>query len=114
MTELWAVVLVLISGVYGGLAPIYLKRGVESFQIKKFRTYFNLLKGFFIYVTGALIFIFALKGGELSVLYPLVAFSYVWTCLYSKLMLKEQMNKYKWLGILLVVFGVMLISLGTV
>ena len=58
-------------------------------------------------------YIFALKGADLSVLYPLVSTSYVWTVVFSQKLLGEKMNKYKWIGIAAILLGVSLIGLGT-
>jgi len=60
-----------------------------------------------------MIFIPALRGGDLSVLYPFVSLSYIWVMLLSIKMLGEKMTKLKWLGILLIISGVSLIGLGS-
>ena len=46
-------------------------------------------------------------------LYPVISMSYVWVALFSKVFLHEEMNKYKWLGIILIVGGVILIGFGS-
>ena len=72
----------------------------------------KLIAGLSLYAIATIIFIPALKGGELSVLYPFVALSYVWVSLLSVRFLKERMNIHKWLGILLIIIGVILIGLS--
>lgn len=114
-TELWAIGLVIIGGLIGGFGPIYLKKG--SSMIKRSRLdsiYKNkfLIIGILIYGISTIIFIPALKGGELSVLYPIVGLAYVWVCLYSKFMLKERMTLLKWAGIFIIIIGVSLIGIG--
>jgi uncharacterized membrane protein len=64
------------------------------------------------YGISALIFVFALKFGDLSALYPVAALSYIWISLLSMKFLKEKMNDVKWFGILLILIGVVLIGLG--
>ena len=115
-TELWAVVLVLIADVGGAFGPIFLKRASDSisFNFLKLIKNWNLIIGVLCYGFGTILFIPALKGGELSVLYPLAAVSYVLVCLYSIKMLKEKMNSLKWIGIALIMIGVMFIGLGSV
>jgi uncharacterized membrane protein len=56
-------------------------------------------------------FIYAVKHGELSVLYPFVATSYIWANLLAMKYLDEKMNKLKWLGIVFIIIGVGLIAL---
>ena len=74
----------------------------------------NLIKGGLLYVFGTITFIPALKGGELSVLFPLVSLGYVLVSLYSIKLLKEKMNSLKWAGIMLIIVGVSLIGIGSV
>lgn len=114
-TELWAIGLVLIGGLIGAFAPIYLKKGSDLIKPGNLSTIYNnkfLIIGILIYGFCTLIFIPALKGGELSVLYPIVGLAYVWVCIYSVFLLKEKMTLLKWLGIFTVVAGVALIGIG--
>jgi uncharacterized membrane protein len=114
-TELWAIGLVIIAGLIGGLGPIYLKKGSGKIKINKISTIYKnpfLIIGVLIYGVSAVIFIPALKGGELSVLYPLVGLAYVWVSIYSIFMLKEKMNLLKWIGIIAIIIGVSFIGFG--
>jgi drug/metabolite transporter (DMT)-like permease len=54
----------------------------------------------------------AFRGGELSVLYPLIALSYVWVAILSKIFLGDMMNPFKWAGIIFIMAGVSLIGIG--
>ena len=113
-TELWAVGIVVFAGLIGAFGPIFLKLGSAKVnrQLREQFKNHKLILGILIYCTAAAMFIPALKGGELSVLYPLVGLSYVWVCIYSVIMLKEKMTKLKWLGILTIILGVSLIGIG--
>jgi len=113
-TELWAVGLVLIGSIIGAFGPIFVKKASDSFSlnIKKIIQNKNLILGLSCYAFGTIVFIPALKGGDLSILYPLVSIGYVLTCLYSIKLLKEKMNKLKWLGIILIMIGVAFIGIG--
>ncbi|MBS3115378.1 EamA family transporter [Candidatus Woesearchaeota archaeon] len=68
-----------------------------------------LLAGVFFYMLSSVISIIALKGSELSVLYPIASLNYVWVSFLSIKFLKEKMNKYKWAGIALIIIGVSII-----
>jgi len=114
-TQLWAIGLVLFAQLIGAFGPIYLKRSSKQFNLSfngLFRNY-NLIIGVFFYALATIIFIPALKGGELSVLYPMVSTVYIWVSLLSIKMLKEKMTKYKWLGIIIIIFGVILIGFSS-
>ncbi len=112
-TQLWAVTLVLSACIIGSFGPIMLKKAhTKSFKLKDILKNYYLISGFIFYALGTILFIPALKGGELSVLYPLVATTYIWVSIWSIKLLKEKMNKQKWIGILLVIIGVIFIGLG--
>ena len=110
--ELWPIILVLVSGFYGALAPIYLKKGLNQLEIFSIRSYKNVVIGIFIFGSGLLPLIFALQYSDLSVLYPLTSLSYVWTALYSAHFLGERVNKYTWTGIAFTVGGVFLMGMA--
>ena len=76
-------------------------------------TNYHLFGGVGLYAIGTILFIPALKGGELSVLYPFVALNYIWVSLLSVKFLGEKMNRFKWLGIALIIIGVSFIGLGS-
>lgn len=114
-TATYSIILVVIGTVFGAFGPIYLKRGSSDFTFNIIKLIRNkdIMLGILFYALATIIFIPALKGGELSVLYPLVALTYIWVALLSVKMLKEKMNFYKWLGVLLIVIGVVFIGLGS-
>jgi multidrug transporter EmrE-like cation transporter len=113
-TELWAMALVLFATTMGALGPVYLKKASVniSFNLRSILTNKELIIGLSFYALGTILFIPALKGGELSVLYPFVALGYVWVSLLSIKLLNEKMNIIKWLGITLILIGITLIGLG--
>ena len=113
-TELWAIGLVLLATTLGSFGPLFLKKasGKLTFNLKNILTNYNLIIGLLFYSIGTVLFIPALKGGELSVLYPFVALVYVWVSLLSVKFLGEKMSSMKWLGIALILGGVTLIGLG--
>ena len=114
-TPLWTIAIVLTGCVIGAFGALLLKMGSEklSFSLKSIIYNKSLLLGVFAYGIATVIFIPALKYGELSVLYPLVATTYAWVTLFSKWFLKEEMNSWKWLGIVIILIGVGFIGLGS-
>ena len=111
-THLWAIGLVVLGTLIGSFGPILLKKA--SHRISGLKSIIDkyLIGGFLLYGLATLVFIPALKGGELSVLYPFVALSYVWVSLLSVKILSEKMNSLKWIGISLIILGVTFIGLG--
>ena len=114
-TQLGAIVLVIIGTFIGMFAPVLLKKASGEFNRNLFQQLknFNLILGLVLYVLSAIVFVISLRGGDLSLLYPLVSVSYVWVSLLSIKFLREKMNKYKWTGIAFIILGVSLIGLGS-
>ena len=113
--QLWAIGLVITATLIGAFGPILLKKASAKrlSNLTSLMTNYHLFGGVFLYAIGTLLFIPALKGGDLSVLYPFVAVAYIWVSLLSVKFLGEKMNKFKWLGIALIIIGVSLIGIGS-
>jgi drug/metabolite transporter (DMT)-like permease len=69
-----------------------------------------LVIGFCFHGCNALLLILALKEGELSVLWPVYALSYVWVGLLSMHFFGDRMNAWKGAGIALIILGVSLLG----
>lgn len=113
-TELWAVGLVLLGTILGSSGPIFLKKASNQVH-RNLKSLFNwnFVFGVGAYGLGTVLFIPALKGGDLSVLYPLVSVTYVWVSLLSVKFLGEKMNTKKWMGIGFIILGVAFIGMGS-
>ena len=114
-TKLWAIGLVILATLIGAFAPILLKKAYAKklSSVSALATNYYLFGGVALYAIGTVLFIPALKGGDLSVLYPFVALTYIWVSLLSVKFLGEKMNKYKWIGIALIIIGVSFIGIGS-
>lgn len=75
-------------------------------------TNFPLIGGLACYGFFMIAMVLALREGELSMLYPIIALSYVWVTLLSYGLLNEPSNVYKNLGILTIVIGVGILGRG--
>src|SRR3989344_5421285 len=106
--ELWAIGLVILASLIGSFGPIMLKKASAKklSKISLLITNYYLFAGFAFYGMGTVLFIPALKGGDLSILYPFVALVYIWVSLLSIKFLGEKMNSMKWLGIAFIIIGV--------
>lgn len=114
-TQLWAIGLVVLATLIGAFGPILLKKASAKHlsRLSSLATNYHLFGGVALYAIGTMLFIPALKGGDLSVLYPFVAVNYIWVSLLSVKFLGEKMNRLKWLGILLIIVGVTFIGIGS-
>ncbi len=61
---------------------------------------------------NTVLMIFALRDGELSILYPIIALTYVWVTILSVLFFHESLNFFKLLGVTVVVAGVAVLGRG--
>jgi multidrug transporter EmrE-like cation transporter len=69
-----------------------------------------LVFGYALHACNALLLIFALRGGELSILWPIYALSYVWVALLSAYFFGDRINAWKVGGIALIIVGVALLG----
>jgi undecaprenyl phosphate-alpha-L-ara4N flippase subunit ArnE len=65
-----------------------------------------LVFGYGLHACNAMLLILALREGQLSLLYPVYALSYIWVDLLSLYFFNEHMNFWKGAGILLIICGV--------
>lgn len=104
-----------LSTIIGAFGALFLKKTSNGIRdnfigiFKEKKIYF----GFLLYGISALIFVYALRFGDLSSLYPIAGLSYVWIAILSSRYLKEKMNNYKLLGMLMIIIGIIFIGLGS-
>lgn len=114
-TELWAIGLVILSTILSSIASVFLKMGTKTLELKISSIIRNYKIGlgilFMIFSLG--VYMLALKGGQLSVLYPFASLSYVFVTINSKLFLKEKINTLKLSGIGLIIVGITLIAISS-
>ncbi len=104
-----AIVVLLLSTVVTSIGNALLKLGSQSVSLSS-PLNIPLLVGVVLYGFSAILFILALRGGELSVLYPLYGLNFVWINLIARRFFDEPMPLLKWLGIGLIILGLVFIS----
>ena len=114
-TSFASIVLVLIAGLIGSVASVFLKAGANRLhrdveQLKKAAVRLGI--GILLFVGSSVLYIWALRDGDLTVLYPMLALGYVWTLIWSRLLFGEPFNRTKICGVALVLVGVVFIGLG--
>ncbi len=100
--------LVFACTILGSAAQLLIKTGMSHFSphLLALATNLPLIAGYTLYGINTLMMVLALKNGEMSMLYPIIALTYVWTTLASYTVLGEPSNVYKNLGIVTIVLGV--------
>jgi multidrug transporter EmrE-like cation transporter len=114
------VVLVLFCTFLGAAAQVFMKLGANQLPAMSVSTAFSnlpslaanlpLLAGVSLYGMFTVALLFALRDGELSILYPVIALNYVWVTVLSMILFKETMNGFKATGIGTIVLGVVILG----
>jgi len=110
--DLKPIFLTAVSAFIGSVGQLEFKRGAENLELNIHRllTNYHLGYGLLLYACSTLIYIYALSRGRLSIIYPIIATSYIWTTIFAKIFLREPVNLTNWAGITLILMGVTLVS----
>lgn len=107
------ILLVLLSVIAFSFVQIIFKLASETFSIS-----INLIFNYYLLVAiglcavGGTTFLLALKRGELSLVYPTTALSYVIVGLLSFSFLNEIISFQKGVGLAIITFGVIFVGMG--
>ncbi len=114
-TKLWAVFTVVFTTLLTSIGQILYKKAADQLVLTPLGLITNvyLIVGVMVYAIAGILVIIALRGGEVSVLYPIIATSYIWVSFLSIYFIGESMNAWKWLGIATIFFGIVLIGFGS-
>lgn len=117
----WLILLSVASGVIG---QTFLKLGVERPSaagmdrglvglLTAIATSPQVLLGLFFYGCGALAWILVLRRMDLSYAYPFLALNFVLITLVSRFFLGETVPPMRWLGILIICSGILIVARST-
>jgi drug/metabolite transporter (DMT)-like permease len=109
----WRIILLTaLSAFIGSIGQLEFKRGADNlqFDIKLLLTNYHLIIAVAVYCVSTVLYVYALNKENLSILYPIIATSYIWTLMFSKIFLKEQITLTGWAGVFFILLGVTLIA----
>ena len=109
----WKIILLTaLAAFIGSIGQLEFKRGADNlqFDIKLLLTNYHLILAIAVYCVSTVLYVYALNKEQLSILYPIVATSYIWTLLFSKIFLKEPVGLVSWAGVFFILLGVTLIA----
>jgi drug/metabolite transporter (DMT)-like permease len=106
--------LVFMASVVGSFGAVFLKMGASRLD-GSIWSFINtrLAFGVALYLGSSVFYGLGIKGGQLSVLYPMVSLGYIWTLLWSRLFFNESFTREKFAGLGLILLGVFLVGMGS-
>lgn len=91
----------------GALGQLFFKLGSGGISSGIFLLLnWQIILGVLLYAIATILLILMLKKAELSLLYPVIATSYIWVAFFSLFLVRETLHIQNWIGILLIVGGV--------
>jgi len=105
-----AIFLMVLCTLFTSLAQVFYKLG--ALRLPEIFTNYPIFIGLILYGIGAVIFITALKLDEVTILYPIIATSYIWVSFLSWGIFSESINIFKWIGIAFIIAGISTIAFG--
>jgi drug/metabolite transporter (DMT)-like permease len=114
-TKPWAIFTVIFTTLLTSAGQILYKKAADQLVLTPIGllTNYFLIAGIAFYAIAGILMIVSLRGGEVSVLYPIIATSYIWVSFLSIYFLGESMNAWKWLGVFTIISGIILIGFGS-
>jgi len=102
------------ASVVGSFGMAFLKMGANRLT-KSIWSFLNaqLIFGVVLFLGSSVLYVAGIKGGQLSVLYPMVSLGYVWGLVWAKIFLDEPLTKQKFAGLGLILLGVFFVGLGS-
>lgn len=104
----------LVSVFISSLSQIILKTSANTHYESKIREYLNfkVIVSYGIFFLSSLMTVLAYKGVPLSMGPVFEASGYVWVAILSRLILKETIKKKKIAGLILIILGIVISSIG--
>lgn len=102
----------LLAALLGAIGQYLFKIGSKTISANLISWILNyrIIMAVILYCTVMFLFIYAFKlGGELTVLYPIYATTFIWAAIIGVLFLNEIMTVSKISGIILIILGTLLI-----
>jgi len=115
-TSLTSIGLIVISTLIGAAAQILLRFGADNLGgggVAGLLTNVPLIAGYACLGVNTLLVVMALRGGQLSVLYPIIALTYVWVTILAPVYFNDVINTSKIIGLILIMAGVSFIGSGS-
>ena len=112
-TKRRAIFLIILTTLLISISQLLLKLSSKSLELLNpisYLTNIQLIIALVLYAIAAILISLSLKWGELSVIYPFIALSFIWVTLLSAYFLSEHVTLVNWVGMLSICAGVFFIA----
>jgi len=102
------------ASVVGSFGMAFLKMGSMRLT-RSILSFLNapLIFGVALFLGSSALYVAGIKGGQLSVLYPMVSLGYIWGLVWAKIFFNEPFTRQKFAGLGLILLGVFFVGLGS-
>ncbi|WP_297438726.1 EamA family transporter [Thermococcus sp.] len=100
-----------ISPIFFKLAVVNIKKGPYLAMARAFLMNRNAIMGLILYGASSVLWLVSLSYLEVSLMYPLLSLAYVITTLLAAAYLRESVAAIRWVGVLLIVLGSILVGI---
>ena len=109
-----SILLVVTCTVIGAAAQMLIKSGASALphvhgflaNVLAMAASPHLVAGYSLYGVSTVLMVVALKHGELSMLYPIIALTYVWVAILAVVVFHESLSPLRLAGVIVIVAGV--------
>ncbi len=112
MVSAASIILVLIGTVLGSFSLLFLKKEASRRSFKELWTHPQVWLSGLLFLISLIFYLIPLRTEQVSVLFPFVSASYIWTALLSVRYLQEKMNWWKLSGLVGIIIGIVLVGIG--
>ena len=109
-------ILLMLTGTFiSSISQIILKKAAEKKYPSKIAEYLNapVIIAYMIFFGATLCAVFAYRGVELSIGPLFEATGYIWVAILGRIFLKERISLKKGLGLMVIILGILIASLGS-
>lgn len=106
-----SIILVILCTICTAIAQVFYKLGAQ--RLPELLTNWPILAGVGLFGIGAIFLIKGLQGGDLSLLYPILATGYIFVTILGITIFNEPFTYLKILGVISIILGITLLSKTT-